>query len=805
MKSKSLILLLFSLSVMAFGEPEVVQVRHKAVGPADRTTWAQFHVAFKTPEEAKAAKFEILPLPDGKEVAFSTRWDDGGGGDFKVAPILDKYGLPATFFHMGADTGHIARITGPKRDIGCHTLHHAALGGCDGNTSFYELCANRVSLEVASQSPVHAMVFPGCVTWDNFWTDSGRKILGRACKGTGLTSSPVFLWKDMNRVMDLKTNEYFCSFVFSPDDKKCKPELFHKTMTNALDLIRHGKILEPIITMGVHPWHDAEGLANLEKVCASVARGDYGDFWYCTQKEYAAYRMLYMHAKEESRGRFSQDGKSYLVTYSMPTLQFAGVDVPLSIRIPDNAVEFNWKPVTNRIVRLWHRERRLPVKFSKDKMEELGGGLSIDYARNCAELALTNLTDHVVLIDGVLHLPGHWIDGTIVAANGELAAGQVKLFEIALGPKSRLAELQGGVIYTAAEIDFRGKEKDAVWKRLWVDHKDEFPRPYSRANGLPINYSTTTGTPTHVVDVPAAGEYWLWCWLDNNGFKKVTVNGDQVFQKMSFGNTHEAVKLNAGENEIVFEMPDERKGKRTGYSFAITRPDCDPRTEYLSEGWGCEKSFIEDFETTQCGQLPKSLSSAANGVTTNELSRWVQNTDAFEGTNALAYDFSQLEAGSRGTPSISHGWLSWYGNDKITNGWIVWKAAFKRDVGNLSGEIRGIYKDNPQTNPHSWIAYWLTMNDKFIVRPHTGKDISIGKIPFRQWCQAEIWMPTPCNYSSNAYGRINLKVGDRFEKGEWKTLPNGPMIMIWGYNLMQIGGSGKSKWLIDDIRVSREL
>src|SRR6476620_354144 len=47
----------------------------------------------------KAGKTEILKWPEGKKGAISLTYDDGTVNQFKVAmPIMDKYGLPGTFF-----------------------------------------------------------------------------------------------------------------------------------------------------------------------------------------------------------------------------------------------------------------------------------------------------------------------------------------------------------------------------------------------------------------------------------------------------------------------------------------------------------------------------------------------------------------------------------------------------------------------------------------------------------------------------------------------------------------------------------
>lgn len=40
---------------------------------------------FRTPEEARKAELKKMELPDGKKIAFSTRWDDTNNRHLKMA------------------------------------------------------------------------------------------------------------------------------------------------------------------------------------------------------------------------------------------------------------------------------------------------------------------------------------------------------------------------------------------------------------------------------------------------------------------------------------------------------------------------------------------------------------------------------------------------------------------------------------------------------------------------------------------------------------------------------------------------
>ena len=75
--------------------------------------------------------------------------------------------------------------------------------------------------------------------------------------------------------------------------------------------------------------------------------------------------------------------------------------------------------------------------------------------------------------------------------------------------------------------------------------------------------------------------------------------------------------------------------------------------------------------------------------------------------------------------------------------------------------------------------------------------VNLGKLVFNAWNDVELWLPTEGNRSPVAYGRVN--------GGPWVEMDLGGMVMKGSYDLMQFGGSGKSKWLVDDILVTHEL
>ncbi len=221
-----------------------------------------------------------------------------------------------------------------------------------------------------------------------------------------------------------------------------------------------------------------------------------------------------------------------------------------------------------------------------------------------------------------------------------------------------------------------------------------------------------------------------------------------------------------------------------------------------------EMIFSQDFEETLCGRVPKGLNDNwRNRHPTNEACRYVTNVDAATGKQSLMCDFSQLKAGSRTQRAQEHEWLSWRGDDKITNGWIHWSISVKRLSGEMSGEIRTDIgsRIDPKHRRDFWIAYWLRFGDEFTVRNEArdAQTTSIGALPRGRWCKVDLMLPLPANRSTNAWGRVSVKgANGKFKQGPRVAIPLGDMSILKGYNLMQIGGGGTAKWLIDDISVS---
>jgi peptidoglycan/xylan/chitin deacetylase (PgdA/CDA1 family) len=100
------------------------------------------------------------------EVIITTSWDDGHPSDMKLAELLQKYGIPATFYV--APKNRERTTLSPKQiqeiaanfDIGGHTYTHAYLPGLSEDEAFAEIKGGRDCLEEIIGREIHSFCYP---------------------------------------------------------------------------------------------------------------------------------------------------------------------------------------------------------------------------------------------------------------------------------------------------------------------------------------------------------------------------------------------------------------------------------------------------------------------------------------------------------------------------------------------------------------------------------------------------------------------------------------------------------------------
>lgn len=107
----------------------------------------------------------LEPSLGSSRCVVTTSWDDGSVYDNRLAELLEKYHMPATFYIpkylprrglSDKDVGDLAQ----KWEIGGHGIHHLDLAGVDDAVALSEVRGSKEYLEDLLGAPVTSYAFP---------------------------------------------------------------------------------------------------------------------------------------------------------------------------------------------------------------------------------------------------------------------------------------------------------------------------------------------------------------------------------------------------------------------------------------------------------------------------------------------------------------------------------------------------------------------------------------------------------------------------------------------------------------------
>lgn len=433
-------------------------------------------LVFPDEEAAKAAKLELLPLPQGKSFAFSTRWDDSNPKHLHMAELLARHGFKGTFYlcstgRKGFYGDVLPHLTRKGHSVGNHTLNHPNLATLIPNEAARQILQNRVEYETRTGQPVNSFVLPYCAYKNGTDTLSPLRI-GEALYRSGELGSPEY-HQELEKEYGMPEGSWGTSRLFSINDRNPAPEKFDKAIEKFQKEMKPGETLHA--TLGLHTWQDDAGFETLDKLFARYANRP--DWWYCNENEYNAYRYGRLHTRIEKR----VEGSTAVFKLTGPTPAALGSDTPL------------WGKVTpatadgRSMVELPHT-MRLPekidmimsdgpeVKQSK-KFPYLAASLVLNVKdepgviltiANRGKQPLTNVTV-------AFRLPLLFTSDERVPRNDlEMINPEVTRTISRYFPEHRRTALyQCGPLFAAAELNF---EIDGKPQRLWVCATDEIPQ-----------------------------------------------------------------------------------------------------------------------------------------------------------------------------------------------------------------------------------------------------------------------------------------------------------------------------------------
>lgn len=102
---------------------------------------------------------------DARQLFVTTSWDDGTASDLRLAELLSKHGLPATFYvarrhPYGSLPEHHVRELGQSFELGAHTLNHVVLDSVPNELAEMEIRGSKSWIEQLSGRPCEVFCFP---------------------------------------------------------------------------------------------------------------------------------------------------------------------------------------------------------------------------------------------------------------------------------------------------------------------------------------------------------------------------------------------------------------------------------------------------------------------------------------------------------------------------------------------------------------------------------------------------------------------------------------------------------------------
>ena len=440
-----------------------------------RTYRQTVEVTFDSPDAAARAQLTALPLPPGKKVAFSSRWDDTNNDHARMVDVLSAHGYKGTFYlgqvnQAYADTV-IRKMLEKGCSVGAHTVHHPHLPKLGPNALFKEILANRIALESVGDTCVVAFTLPygDCTAPDD--PEMPRKV-GDCLLRSGLLGSP-------ERFLDIAAKyrhtpkEWVGAYTFSINDRDPQLDLFEKAVKKGLQAIAGGGFeCGPHMALGVHTWQKTdEGFSRFGEIIATEANRP--DWWYCNENEYVAYRMQMFHsviAKKEVKDQtvtFTVDrvmpcelgGRVALGLQATPAPRNASAGgQPLTLSengafmLPHDAAQ----QLPTRIAAVHNTGNRSEAEDSlTDKsLPGLHLGLRVSVEMNRLGCSLKNASGaDFTGVHLTFRVPPKWKTGVAVKDLEVLKAGAEQRFEIDLGDREADPAYDTGELYFAVQCD----------------------------------------------------------------------------------------------------------------------------------------------------------------------------------------------------------------------------------------------------------------------------------------------------------------------------------------------------------------
>lgn len=431
-------------------------------------------------------QIEVLPVLNGKDWAFTARWDDNHANALNMHQAMIDIGIQGTFYLNGSndtiDAEAARQLASAGCSIGGHTVHHYWLTTLNPNAIFSEIMLNRIEREAETDQPINSFAFP----FGTYWDAKDPTIQGDITDALIRSGYHHSVYSHF-----VRKSHYMPDGLFStmnqvvPGDRKINAEKFRESMQDILDHPEKYKAIDHSISLGVHPWQPAEELEKFKTLIAEYAHRD--DFWYCSQTQFAAYRLSATHTQFDS-----DTSAPGTLTVTRPTVASAGFDTPLSIAIAGDQpkavtldgvrLETTALPNGRWLVNLpFTQDQAMPTRIDWLHFEDPASqtaahsnevpGLAFGFSRNNDgqyELAITNeSTQPAASIVATLRKPTFYEQGVDQQTLENLEPGQSQNLRFDAGSvRDGIRYVQGKSVVAAELLIVRAGRTDKVYLTL---------------------------------------------------------------------------------------------------------------------------------------------------------------------------------------------------------------------------------------------------------------------------------------------------------------------------------------------------
>lgn len=465
-----------------------------AENPMDFREYTQEIVAeFATPDEARRATAEISKMPNGEELAFTSRWDDSNTNNVNMSATLKKSNVKGTFFLTSASDDYFAKygkkLVADGNSIGAHSMNHPILSALRSAEISYQIMLIRPLLESKLDIPVNSFVLPYC----NYANGIDSRIPGQirdAIFRSGIYCCPE-PWINVDKTHECKGPRHIISTCyFIANDSTPTEELFFKNLNRAIaDAKKKGN--PPVITLGTHAWQKPAGFEVLNRCFEKIRKNNW---WFCTVSEFASYRYEYLYCPVR---KGEVDGTKVNFTVRRIAPDELGVNMPLSllftVRPTKVTMQGQVMPVdANNICKLPHNaaykvpevidfvhnpQNAVPAKGVGTSKEIPGVEFGVHYEKSSGSILcrLGNLADaDLKNIRVTLRLPLRWEEGIFTAKLNKLSDEFARTWRFDPGKENGDADSKTGRSVILAQCDF---EMEGKAYRLYCDTVVEGTKP----------------------------------------------------------------------------------------------------------------------------------------------------------------------------------------------------------------------------------------------------------------------------------------------------------------------------------------